>query len=368
MKILSFQPFSLYANGGGSRILRRIYQGRAQQIISLTVQGVMTPVKSGEFEEINVIAVPLTRWWMRWRLRNIAIYLRDKTFKPLTMNKIRKAAMDIQCDVIHMINHGPFSAALCDKKITSGKKIWVSFHDHFSTTYSSFADARQLWMMADRRLVISNELALEYQKLFGGGAYELITDGVTAEELSEPSESIESPVHIYFAGLLHLDYAPLFKTMADALDQLSGAGQKFKFVLRGTQRLDFLAGRKFETEYREVTLDNQVLKTELDESSILYLPIKFEVPDFYRFSLSTKMVGYLGGSGAIFYHGPADSAACHLIEKAGAGVCCTSLKTEDIVQALTSLLKNKKAISANAKVLAKTSFNLNKIQTRFWNG
>jgi hypothetical protein len=366
MRLLSFQPFSLYANGGGSRILRRLYLGRETQVTSLPVSGVSSKPVTGGIKEIVITTLPATKKWMRWYLRDGVIWLRDNTFKFLTINRIRKAAVNIPYDVLHIVNHGPFSAALCDDKFCNGKKLWVSFHDHFSTTFSNFDDAKKLWHKADRRLLISKELGDEYQKLFGYKDYSIITDGVAADEINEPAETTELPVVIYFAGLLHLDYQELFKVLADALDILTAKNFSFKLILRGTQQIAFLTNRSFDVEYRPLTLNDGELKKELNSAAILYLPIKFTLPDFYWYSLSTKMVGYLGGTGAILYHGPCDCAAFNRLQSPGAAVCCTTLNIDDMVKAINITLNNKSEISTNAKTLARKDFNLVEIQERFW--
>ena len=366
MKLLSFQPFALYENGGGNRILRRLYNNKESQVTSLAVVGFSSKPQTGSINEIIITAKPATQRWMRWYLRDVIIWLRESVFKFWTINRIRKAAKNLAYDVLHVVNHGPFSAALCTDFFCNGKQLWVSFHDHFSTTYSNFYDAEKLWNAADRRLVISKELGTQYQKLFGNKPYVTITDGVKESELSEPSTVKQAPVVIYFAGLLHLEYVALFKVLADALDLLAKQGLEFKLVLRGTQVIKFLDNRSFKVNYRPTTLNDKELKDELDSASILYLPIKFTTPDFYRYSLSTKMVGYLGGSGAILYHGPADSAACISLKNANAAVYCTALNVKDMAESILNLLDNNAAISCNAKKLAVEQFNLASIQKLFW--
>jgi len=192
VKILSFQPFSLYSNGGGNRILRRLYQGHEDEVFSLAVAGTGSKPQTGRIVEKTVYASPLTRRWMRWYLRDGIIWLRQNAFKFWTIKRIRTAAREIPYDVIHVVDHGPFSAALCTGEFCDEKNLWVSFHDHFSTTYSSFANSKKLWGMANRRLVISEELGTEYQRLLGRLDYEIITDGVKKDEISLPKKRMRS--------------------------------------------------------------------------------------------------------------------------------------------------------------------------------
>ncbi|MGY3213803.1 hypothetical protein [Mucilaginibacter sp. HD30] len=366
MKILSFHPFSLYANGGGSRILRRLYQGREGQITSLVIEGINNTPNEGVINEHIVHAWPITRKWMRWYLRTWIIFLREKKLVKLTNRRIRRIAAQIPCDVIHVVHHGPFANALCTDEFAQ-KQLWVSFHDHFNTTKCTFSSSAELWNRAHRRLVISDELGKTYQQAFGNKPYDLITDGVYTNEITYPGEGDSpEPFEIYFAGLLHIAYLPLFEVLADALDKLSAGGLSFKLILRATQKLPFLNNRLFQTEYRGITLDDNELKAELNSAIILYLPIKFTLPDFYLYSLSTKMVGYLGAPGSIVYHGPADSAAYNLLHNAGAASCCTALNVDDLVASISAAINNRQDFSVQAKTLAQNKFDMSAMQNKFW--
>jgi hypothetical protein len=367
LKILSIQPSSLYQNGGASRVLRRLYQGKESQVYSLGVITYPTPLVSGDLKETLIRAYPMQKRWMRWYLRSFCTWLRVKALAFITIHKIYETASKIQYDAIHLVSHGPFCGAFDNDSLLAGKELWVSFHDHFTTNGSSFAATSNLWNKSDRRLVISKEMGDEYQKLFSFKEYELITDGVSADEVSKPVDiTTSNPVTIYFAGLLHTDYYPIFKVFADALDVISKQGNRFKLIMRGTDPVDFLNSRSFETEYRSNFVSDNEIKQELDSASILYLPIKFTLPDFYLYSLSTKMIGYLGASGTILYHGPGDSAACNLLRTSRSAACCTSLEADDITKILLQLISDKNDYSANAKKVAHTEFNFDIIQNRFW--
>lgn len=366
MKILSYQAFSLYANGGGNRILRRLYQGHETDVVSLAIEAGYYKHITGSIPEKIIPAIPLRRPWMKWRSRDVATWIRERPLKQYTINRIRRECRAIDCDVIHIMSCGPWSTALCKNEVLANKELWISIHDHFATTQCPFKDASLLWNWADRRLVISPELGNEYQRLFGNLPYELVTDGVLENEISAPAVTMQQPFVIYFAGLLHIEYKPLFRVLADALDRLSKKGLSFKLVLRGTQQLPFLQGRSFKTTYLPIILDNAVLKNDLDAASILYLPIKFVDPDFYRYSLSTKMVGYLGAPGSIMYHGPHDSAAGRLLQESHSAICCTSLDVDAMVNTILRLINEKNTISSNAKELARNRFSLERIQKCFW--
>ncbi|GAA4976513.1 hypothetical protein [Algibacter aquimarinus] len=367
MKILSFQPQSLYENGGAARLLRRLYAGRETQVTSLFVNYSFTPIKIGKVKEIFISVFPKHRSWMRWKLRSFFSWLRDKLFFSLTKKKLLRTAFKIPFDVLHIVNHSVYSSAICDEALLDKKKLWVSFHDHFSTTHSSFEDTMYLWNRADRRLLISKALGEEYQRLFGENTFELITDGVSEQEISQPKKLNSNNIIIYFSGLLHLEYYPLFDTLAEALDKLSTENKSFTLILRGVEKLPLLNNRKFKVEYRTDFISDAEIKKEQDQADILYLPIKFSHPEFYLYSLSTKMIGYLGSSGRILYHGPDDSAAYIALKNNEASSNCLSLNIGDMLNSIEKLLEPDNKVSFNAKKMAQNYFVLNDIQKSFWN-
>ena len=369
-KILSLQPFSIYANGGGSRILRRLYQGRENRVVSIAI--IDTPSSQqteSAIKEITFTKAYLIKPWMRWKLRDFLLWLRLRPFFiDFVTNKVIKVIANIDYDVVHAVDHGPYAGISLNKKVLQNKSLWVSFHDCFASNQQCLNQTRQFWTISNRRLVISNELGEYYCKLFGDQPYEMITDGVSIDEICEPKNAhdFKYSLNIYFSGLLHVGYYELFNALANALDSLSLKGFDFTFILRGTQPLDFFKNRSFKVEYRPFTLNVDELKKEQDAADILYLPIKFNDERFYLYSLSTKMVGYLAAPGTILYHGPDNSAACNLLKKHNAALCSSSLNTEELVNSILELNSGSENYSENAKKLALKEFNLTAIQKRFW--
>lgn len=364
MKLLSFQPCSLYQNGGCGRVLRRLYAGKEEDVFSISVNVAHNKVNTGKIKEEQLALFPQQQKWMRWKLRNINGYLQSKLMASLNRQHIRNIVQDYSCDVIHAVNHGAYSASLCTPGLIKGKQLWVSFHDHYSLC-SSFSDCEMLWKTAGRRLVISKELGEEYARLFSKKPFEIITDGIKRNEFSVPRNIEGNTITIYFGGLLHYHYLELFKLLAHTLNKLA-VRTNIKLILRGTPPLDFLANADFEVEYRNNFVSDAQIKKELDDADILYLPIKFTSPEFYKYSLSTKMIGYLGTSGTILYHGPAEGAACKLLNRHNAAVCCTSLKEDDMLNAMKTIMHKGCQFSRNSKDLATKEFSMEKIHSRFW--
>jgi hypothetical protein len=149
MKLLSFQPFSIYDCGGGCRILRRLYAGHEEDIISLAVADAPLTQNGELISELVILATPIRRHWYRSYLRGLMDWTRERVFGPLTAGRIQRAARSLSCDVIHSVAHGPFSASLIKDKSLGRREHWVSFHDHHETSGLERSDAARLWAEAN---------------------------------------------------------------------------------------------------------------------------------------------------------------------------------------------------------------------------
>ena len=103
-------------------------------------------------------------------------------------------------------------------------------------------------------------------------------------------------------------------------------------------------------------------------ADMLYQPMPFQADEanFVRFSMSTKMVTYLGSGLPILFHGPKEAAACKLLAGHNAAVLCTTLDPESIATQLIEASTSRDAIVANALALARSRFMLADQQERFW--
>ncbi|MBD2753313.1 glycosyltransferase family protein [Spirosoma validum] len=366
MKILSFQPFSLYANGGGSRILRRLYEGNEEHVHSLVVKTYSSKKTEGAITETIILVSPILKPWMKWHLRNITLWYQKHFSYSCTIKRLQTIAVSIPHDIIHATDHGIYSAALCDYAKQNNKQLWVSFHDHFKTSGGSEESTKKLWHQASRRLLISNELGREYCRLLGNKDFQIITDGLKETEIIAPKLKLNDPISIYFAGLLHIDYVPLFQVLFHALNELSTMGYRFNLILRGTQHITFPKKELFSIVYKPFTLNEEELKEEMHKADILYLPIKFSDNYFYQYSLSTKMIGYLGAPGAILYHGPEDSAANFLLSTSDSAIGCHNLDSQTLLKKILLLIDNNLSIISNAKHIAINRFSMDKIKNLFW--
>jgi hypothetical protein len=97
------------------------------------------------------------------------------------------------------------------------------------------------------------------------------------------------------------------------------------------------------------------------------LPFGDEHANFTRYSLSTKMVTYVGSGVPVLYHGPTNSAAFELLKQNDAAVFVTTLNPEDVANTLGQLDDStRRTVSANALRLAKRQFMLADQTRTFW--
>jgi alkanesulfonate monooxygenase SsuD/methylene tetrahydromethanopterin reductase-like flavin-dependent oxidoreductase (luciferase family) len=107
----------------------------------------------------------------------------------------------------------------------------------------------------------------------------------------------------------------------------------------------------------------------MEEVDFLYMPMPFgpEHENFTRYSVSTKMVTYVGSGLPILYHGPTTSAAFDLLRRHKAGIFLTSLSPEEIARSLTELSNaQREAVVRNALDLARREFMLADQTRKFW--
>lgn len=364
--VLSFQPFPILSHGGGARILRRLVEGRQDEVVFFSFVNEFSKSKSS-YIETEYVVYPSQKRWMRSYLKDISQFLRDNVLYRFHVRKILSKVSKLQFDVLHVVDHGRYANVLTQWAQSKKIPIWVSFHDHFKTTDSFKNATKTLWALAAKRMVISKEMGEHYCELFGEKKYDIVTDGLTEAEISPAKIRVDLPkLKVYFAGLLHVEYYQLFKSFCEALNVLAKQeGLYISLILRGTQKLDFLDASSIDIDYRGFTIDQDFLKEEMNEADILYLPIKYENEYFYKYSFSTKMVGYLGAPGNIFYHGPKEAAAASFLEKNECGVICDTMEPARILEKIKEIIFNY-SYSLAAKNVAYNQFQLKNMQQLFW--
>jgi hypothetical protein len=254
--------------------------------------------------------------------------------------------------------------------------FFVSVHDDLAYTALGRASVAEgeaamkaAWREAAGRFVISEALGEEYCRRYGACDFEVVTDGLTS--LAKPRAlPDDSRLRVYFMGLFHMGYERNLRAFLDgiALFKRAHSATSVSMVLRCEHvRPQVLAGAE------DVTVlpfaDEAQVQRDMEEADLLYMPIPFgeEHESFARYSLSTKMVTYVGSGVPIVYHGPTAAAAFALLEKNRAAFTITTLTPEEIATQLAGITASaRREVAANALGLAEREFMLAEQTRRFW--
>jgi len=237
-------------------------------------------------------------------------------------------------------------------------------HPHLTPALEKMAP---VWQNADHRIVISEPMGQEYNRRYGWRPFEVITDGLKSVA---PNPRPRDPRHlrVYMMGSVHMSYEPNFDVLLSALDELKTTGS-FDEV-----RLTVRPGFTSPVNQRGIEVVEQPWGTQddidrdLEEADVLYLPLPFdaEYDSFVRYSLSTKLVTYLGTGLPILYHGPDHSAAHLLLSKHGAAAWAASQDPDEIMSAIHRIRQNRSEMVTRALSLAHSQFLLDDQKRRFW--
>jgi hypothetical protein len=169
-------------------------------------------------------------------------------------------------------------------------------------------------------------------------------------------------------GSIHMSYEATFDVLFEALDQLR-ASNCFDTVTLTTR-----PGFPFPTENRGIAVDVRPwgdqadIARDLEEADLLYLPLPFEpqYEPFVRYSLSTKLVTYLGTGLPILYHGPAHAAAGRLLDRHDAAILAPTTDPARLAAQIVDGLDRRDMLVQQALRLGRTRFMLDDQRTRFW--
>jgi hypothetical protein len=228
---------------------------------------------------------------------------------------------------------------------------------------------QQSWCEADARFVISDSLGQEYCRRYGEREYQLVTDGLT--EVHPPRSRSEAGVlHVYFMGLFHMPYEPNLRALLDGLGIFSRCRPATRVAV--TMRCEHVRPQVIAGDIPVTVLpfsDEAQVQRDIETADLLYMPLPFgaDHENFARYSLSTKMVTYVGSGVPILFHGPESSAAFTLLGKHRAAVLIPTLVADDIADTLLRLdNKDRAEITQNALALARSNFMLADQVERFW--
>jgi glycosyltransferase involved in cell wall biosynthesis len=375
-RIVFTEPFGLASAVGGARILRSLL--RDAPVPNLCVctapaapeikyrDEIVLPVRPhfGRIERTRFMALP----------NSLAPLFRHRFLKKLEAICTRARAV-----ALHAIAHGgvDFHHAY---QLAIKMRLPFFLHVHDDVVYTSAGRAppqvisdclEEAWMGADLRFVISDELGREYNRRYGAREFIVVTDGL--DHVAEAPRAAPTHLRVYFMGLFHLVYEPNLQKFIEALELLSS-----KLAPTVEQSITLRCGsirsslRKQSRLVRVLPFGSEAdVQADFGSADWLYLPLPFTLEHraFGAYSLSTKMVTYLGSGIPILYHGPTGTAAYNLLSKNRAAALITSLDPNQIACDLVQLLGDDASaeLSANALSLARRDFLRREQHERFWN-
>ncbi len=372
--IVFVQPFSIGSAGGGARILRALLEHAPVAWLSVCSSPDKPKLWPAETH------LPSRLGWGRVERSRLA-WMPQQTarlFASQFRQKLRKRCIALKARAIHAVPHSglDFSVAQAVARDLS-LPFFLSLHDDLAyTALGAVAPARREaamrsgWQEASARFVISDLLGQEYCRRYGERSYKVVTDGLTELQPAGEFAGSENRFRIYFMGLFHMPYERNLRALLDALEILKRKhpSAEISVTLRCEHvRPQVLAG---DIPVKVMPFaDEAQVQRDMAEADLLYMPLHFgeEHGNFARYSLSTKMVTYIGSGVPILYHGPSSSAAFELLGKHRAAILMPTLVPEEIASALACADGRQRAeITRNALELARNSFMLADQTQRFW--
>jgi hypothetical protein len=372
-RVAFVQPFGLASYGGGPQVLRNLIQDAPFDVVSInTIIG--TPTPTDLVHELHLPRRPALGRLERTRLHRwigSSNCLFSRSFRRRFIELLKREGVT----AVHAIAHSWDCFDAFDASVELQLPFILTVHDDILYALkgqAGLARARRLlatmWRQSDLRFVISEEMGIEYSRRYGDRSYLVVTDGL--RKVAEvPRKTPLSKLRVYFMGLLHNSYLPNFRALTDALDRIAGEHPGWEIELTArcgrTQSLDFTS--KITVQELPFVAEDPT-EADMKNADVAYLPMPFGVDEqpFTRYSLSTKMIGYLGSGLPILYHGPSYAAACNLLKKHGAAEIVVERDSDSVATGLYALLDNYENISRSGLGLARSQFMQERIYDGFW--
>jgi glycosyltransferase involved in cell wall biosynthesis len=374
-RIVFTEPFGVGSPVGGARILRSLLRDApvATVCVCTSPEGPTIPYP----HEIHVPLRPNFGRIERTRFTGLPHSLAP-VFRRRFIKNLNVIYRDARARAVHSIAHGGIDFYHAYQLARRSEiPFFLQVHDDVVYTGAGRVPGqliskclKEAWLAADARFVISNELGEEYNRRYGTREFIVVTDGL--DQVAPAPRKTSRQMRVYFMGLFHLVYERNVEVLIEALDLIArDATEPHPPSL--TLRCGSL-GRTLGRNHRLVRVlpfgSQADVERDFGGADILYLPLPFgdEHRAFGAYSLSTKMVTYLGSGLPIIYHGPAGTAAHTLLSKHHAAACVTSLDPKALAQTLSELSQEKLSgtLAANALALARSNFLHSEQHEKFW--
>ena len=372
-EMLAFiQPYGLEYTGGGSRILRSLLEASPYRYVSICC-GPLPPTPVTFTQEIHMPVRPTIK-----RLEHSRFCKYLGAVLPITAaqykHKLSSYLRSINVTGIHAIPQGIDFGYAFDVAQELEIPYYLNVHDELAYNLPNFVELPQClkylekaWKGATERFVISEKMGEEYCRRYGDQKYLVITDGLKNIP-KQPKPIVNNRFHIYFMGSVHISYEKNFVQLIHGLEQLKQLNPNLDITLIIRGNVSFrLPVTNLSIKLLGWGSQDEIIR-DMEAVDFLYLPLPFEekYDPFTRFSMSTKLVTYLGSALPILYHGPQYAAAADLLSKSKSAIIVDTLDAVQIAQIMLHEKTNSHQIVSSALNLAEGDFYLPEIQRRFW--
>jgi hypothetical protein len=360
-------------HGGSARIFRSLLDADHPPVLSINTHFSAVPVS----EERNEIQIPLRPDFGRFERTRLSgsLGLFDWLYSRRFEMRLHSVLQEQGIKVIHLLANCYSIVPVSKVASALGIPYFISVHDdmeHVSKHHLLMEQVRasmgRVWREARGVFVISEEMGQEYSRRYGAREFAVVTDGLKCVA-DAPQRRPEKSMRLYFMGLFHNSYAQNLRAVLDALKIVRS--QRPDWDISVTCRCGAISAPVHEDDVPVVVLPfapEAEVEKDMESADLLYQPLPFQEQSqaFSKFSMSTKMITYLGSGLPIFYHGPSDAAACKLLARHDAAAICTTLDREGVATQLLEALARRESIINNALALARSQFMLADQQRRFW--
>jgi len=374
-RVAFVQPFGLAEFGGGPKVLKTLLKNAPLDAISINTT--LNPPQPTTFvREFHLPRRPTLGRLEKTRFNSL-IQSSNRFFSRSFQQKLASLLRREEVTCVHAIAHTWDCLDAFEVAQDLGLPFALTVHDDLLYAMKGqlgLGKAEELlarvWKGSDVRFVISEEIGDEYGRRYGAREYIPVTDGL--EKVADlPRSRVEGKVRIYFMGLFHQSYTPNFHQLLSALEQLGSEHPEWKVeLITRCGSVGMFASSENVTVSELPFAAADPTAEDMRNADIAYLPLPFgqEQEAFTRYSLSTKMIGYLGSGLPILYHGPSYAAASGFLERQHAAQIVSTMETEPIVDGILLLLKNYTSLAAAGLQVARSEFLLANTRSRFWNG
>jgi glycosyltransferase involved in cell wall biosynthesis len=346
--------------------------------------------KTGEFTRIKSSNTNYNSFTNLIFLRKLIVYIFHRLgldhlfFRQVISADLRNWIMDTNPDFFYALLSTRHSILFAEKLVSEFQKpIIVHFMDDWPTTIGNKSffyqfwnrkincDLKRLLQVSHRKIGISELMAMEYSKRFGGD-WLYFHNPVEVAWWRKDKAIVDSPglaFNILYSGRLSAGISETLKSVCAAVDVLNHTTEfKISFQIQSSSRPGWIDN--YRNSFFTHFIDYYCLPDLFSKADLLILPYDFEGPsfDFIRLSMPTKLTEYMASGTPILVIAPLECALSHFVEKFNVAHLVSSASVTDISTNLLLILENKELremYSNNSIGLADSIFNKRKVEKNF---